>query len=353
MKNILIVIPSYEPDERLIKLCNDLYDNDLNEIIIVNDGSSKEYDYIFKEIQEKYNCKILEHKKNLGKGRGLKNAFNYILTHYNDVIGCVTADSDGQHSVKDIQRLMKELENNPDDLILGCRDFNKENVPFKSKFGNKITKNILALFCGVKVSDTQTGLRAIPKKMMQDLLDTEGERFEFETNMLIESKGKYNIKEVRIETIYDSKENHSTHFNPIVDSMKIYKSIFKVFFKYIFASFSSFAIDILLFDIFCKLIGGVNQSYYIIVATILARIISSIYNYVINHKLVFNSNQQIKKTAIKYFLLVILQMGLSAILVQALFNIANNCNETLIKILIDTILFFINFFVQKMFIFKK
>lgn len=353
MKEIPIVIPAYEPDDRLINLCKNLNDAKLENIIVINDGSGKKYDYIYDKIEKEYNCKILKHKVNLGKGRGLKNAFNYILTNYENVIGCVTADSDGQHSVEDIKKMIIELKDNPNDLILGCRNFNDKNVPWKSKLGNKSTKVALNLFCGVSVSDTQTGLRGIPAKMMEELLDIEGERFEFETNMLIECKDKYNIKEVKIKTIYDSKKNHTTHFNPIVDSIKIYKNILKVFLKYIFSSLSSFIIDILLFNYFCFIIKNINVDMYIAISTVIARVISSLYNYLVNHKVVFKCNDNKTKTALKYFALVITQMLISAVFVQKIFIIFVNVNATLIKIIVDTILFLFSFIIQRKIIFKN
>ena len=155
MENIPIIIPSYEPDERLLDLCDELYKADLKNVVIVDDGNGKKYESFFKEIIEKYGFKIIIHRINLGKGRGLKDAFNYCLVNMPKTIGCITADSDGQHTVKDIKRIMEELQQHPDELIIGCRNFDSENVPTKSKYGNKITKFVLSAFCGVKVSDTQ------------------------------------------------------------------------------------------------------------------------------------------------------------------------------------------------------
>lgn len=353
MENIPIIIPSYEPDDRLLKLCEELYKEGLKNVVVVDDGNGKKYEDFFKKIREKYGFKIIIHRINLGKGRGLKDAFNYVLVNMPNAIGCVTADSDGQHLVKDIKRMMDELKKHPDELIIGCRNFDSSNVPTKSKYGNKITKFVLGAFCGVKVSDTQTGLRAIPANMMEDLIDTDGERFEFETNMLIESKNKYKIRELEIETVYDSKENHSSHFNPVTDSIKIYRNIFKVFFKYIFASVASFVIDIVLFTCFCSIFKNLEIGYYIISATVLARIISSLCNYLLNHKLVFESKKSTKNTLYRYVLLVIIQMIVSAVAVQILANTFINTNESIIKIVVDTIIFFCNFFIQKYCIFEK
>ena len=350
MKDIPIVIPSYEPDERLIQLCENLYKEKLRDIIVINDGSSPKYDYIFKEIEKKYNCTILKHCINLGKGRGLKTAFNYLLATRKSILGCITVDSDGQHLVKDIKKCMSTFREHPDSLILGCRDFKSDNVPAKSKFGNNITKKVFKIFLGIKISDTQTGLRVIPKEFMRELIGVSGERFEYETNMLVEGKDKYPIVEVEIDTVYDSKENHSSHFNPIVDSFKIYRNIFKVFIKYIFSSASSFVIDIVLFSIFILIFDSFKE--YILIATILARIISSAYNYLLNHKFVFKSNKNKKQTVFKYYILVIIQMFLSGTLVTY-FVTKTMLNETFVKVCVDVILFFLSFFVQRKFIFSN
>ncbi|MDO5540470.1 MAG: glycosyltransferase family 2 protein [Eubacteriales bacterium] len=253
MSNIPIVIPSYEPDGNLIKLLEDLKDAGLGPVILVDDGSGERYGYLFEQARDEYQCHILKHAVNMGKGRALKSAFNYLLNEYQEeeILGCLTADSDGQHGVKDIKKCMEALEKSPQKLILGCRDFDLPSVPSKSKFGNKLTHYVCKWLCGIDVSDTQTGLRAIPGDFMRFLLNTPGERFEFETNMLLDSKGKVDIEEVKIETIYDSKENHATHFNPIMDSIKIYKIFGKCFLKFIVSSLSSSAVDLILFSILC------------------------------------------------------------------------------------------------------
>jgi hypothetical protein len=82
---------------------------------------------------------------------------------------------------------VEALQASPEKLILGCRDFTEEQVPQKSKTGNRITRNFCKYLCRIQVTDTQTGLRAISKKFMEKLMLVPGERFEFELNMLIEA----------------------------------------------------------------------------------------------------------------------------------------------------------------------
>lgn len=233
MNNIKVIplIPSFEPDEKLIKYVNSLIKEGFKKIIIVNDGSSNKYDYIFNKLSKMNECIVLKHDVNLGKGMALKTGLKYYLDIFSDYNGIVSADSDGQHSAKDTLNLALELEKDNSKLILGVRDFDNEHVPFRSKFGNKLTTNIFKMLYGVKINDTQTGLRAFGNDLIKEFLNCEGKRFEYEINMLITCvKKKIDIKEIKIETIYINK-NESTHFNAIKDSFKIYKVLFKEKFK--------------------------------------------------------------------------------------------------------------------------
>lgn len=351
--NIPIIIPAYEPDSKLLELVHKLKEADLTDIIIIDDGSGKDYRTIFDELASKYHCTVLKHAVNLGKGRALKDAFNFILNRDEKLIGCITADSDGQHTPLDIKNCMRALTENPDNLILGCRNFSGDHIPAKSKFGNELTKKVCDFLCGIKVSDTQTGLRGIPREFMKKLLPVSGERFEFETNMLIECKDGIKITEVAIETIYDSKKDHKTHFDPIKDSICIYRIFGKIFFKYIFSSLSACVIDILLFAAFCPLFYNWDTEIYVGAATVFARIISSAYNYLVNYRIVFNSKEKVSKAAIKYFCLAAIQMCLSALFVTIGVKILIQLSEVFVKVIVDTCLFFISYHIQQKYVFRK
>lgn len=353
---IPIIIPAYEPDERLITLLKDMVKENVGPIIIVNDGSGDEYDSIFSEAQEiilDNKGVILSHKTNQGKGRALKTAFEYVIKNQNNLIGVVTADSDGQHTPNCISKVRDKLMTEPNNLILGVRCFDKEDIPWKSRIGNNITEIVFRYISGVHVTDTQTGLRGIPKKFMQELLFVEGERFEFEMRMLLEASKKYCITEVKIETVYDSVENHQTHFNPIKDSIKIYRILGASFIRFVFSSVSASVVDLILFTLLCYAIKDKSRDYYVIYATIGARVVSAIYNYLINYNLVFKSNENVIKSAVKYFGLAVVQMFCSAGLVYLLVSFAGIIPETIYKIVVDTFLFLISYKIQQAFVFKK
>ena len=355
--NIPVVIPAYEPDERLVTLCDRFQKAGFQHVMLVDDGSGEAYEKVFLKAQEAMSpdrCVRLTHAVNLGKGRALKTAFDYILRTWPDAPACATADADGQHIPEDIEKCVKVFLSSNEHLILGVRDFNGRNVPGKSVFGNKLTRRIMHYLCGVSVSDTQTGLRVIPADFMRRLLGVPGERFEFETNMLIYTKRNHvSIKEVPIHTIYDSKEEHSTHFRPIVDSIRIYKIFGRIFLRFVFSSLSSAVLDLMLFHLFCGIMKGMAMTVpYIIVATVFARIISAFYNYLLNYKIVFHSEAPKLKSGMRYAVLALIQVCASALFVTMGARIMPYVQEVWIKAFVDTILFFISYGIQRRFVFE-
>lgn len=352
---IPIVIPSYEPDDRLIVLLNDLDAKEMGPVIIVNDGSSEEYDHIFEQAEAiiaKRGGKLISYRPNKGKGRALKTAFSYIAENMPGALGCVTADSDGQHTPECINKIFDAFREHPDDLIMGVREFNKKDIPWKSWFGNTVTIKVFSYVAGMKVNDTQSGLRGIPFRFMKELIDCKGERFEFETRMLLECAGRYGLTEIPIKTVYESKENHQTHFRPVADSIRIYKILGKKFFLYVFASLSSFVIDIILFHLFTLLFKDTFPAMYITYATVSARVISAVYNYFINYRVVFKSRASKAVSLTKYALLAVIQMSLSAGTVSLIVFLLPNVWETLVKAIVDTLLFFISYSVQQRLVFR-
>ena len=349
---IPVIIPAYEPDEKLLILLNHLKEAGIRNMIVVDDGSGSDFQTLFARAEATEGCTVLHHAVNLGKGRALKTAFNACLLRFPTQCGCVTADSDGQHTPQDILACMKKLWENPEALVLGCRNFDAADVPMRSSFGNKCTRKVFRYLVGLSVSDTQTGLRAIPASFMKSLMNVRGERFEYETNMLIETKNmSVPILEVPVETIY-LEENKTSHFNPIKDSIRIYM----IFGKFLFSSLSSSVLDLALFGLFCKVLRAASGIWtglpYIVGATILARIISAIYNFLLNYKVVFQSSANLAASAAKYFALAVCQMLCSAFLVNELFGLLGGY-EVAVKIPVDVLLFFLSFVIQREFVYRK
>ena len=317
-----------------------------NDIILVNDGSTPERLHYFEDAAKNPECTVLTHEQNRGKGAALKTAFDFVAKNRPDSIGVVTADGDNQHAPSDILACALRMEEYKNRIVLGARDFSLSHVPARSKMGNKLTSFVFKATVGLNITDTQTGLRAIPREYLESFCAIEGDRFEYETNMLLEMK-KRSIPffEEKIATVYID-ENSSSHFNPIVDSIKIYKTIF----KYIASSFSSFLIDEGAFFVLSYIF---KES--IVLCTVIARIISSLFNFFVNQRLVFESKARFAKTFFKYYALCIPQMLVSALAtkgVSLLLSASAPILVTLIKILIDTLLFFVSYRIQKKWVFK-
>lgn len=354
---VSIIIPSLNPDQKLIQVVDALIQAGFSDIILVNDGSNGGHMEPFETVLKYPQCTILTHEVNKGKGQALKTAFSFVLENRPQSCGVITVDGDNQHRAKDIAACKDEMLKMGDHVILGCRDFSGDHVPPRSRFGNNMTCFVFRYICGLKISDTQTGLRAIPAQYLRTFIDLAGERFEYETNMLLCLKEKkIPFSEVTIETVY-IEENASSHFNPVLDSFKIYKLIFAYFFKFIFSSAASCLLDLLLYTV----IGMALESYFgqetvILLATVSARVCSSLFNFTLNQKAVFRSEEPIKKTVVKYYILCICQMLLSGIgvtQITALLGIRKIGISTVIKAVVDGILFLFSYQIQKRWIFKR
>lgn len=354
MKEPYILIPALNPNRDLVEYIRKLIEKGFQHILVINDGSREDCNAIFHEIEAIKGCTVFRHAVNLGKGRALKNGFNFFLNlkDVSNYSGVITVDSDGQHSVDDVEKMAYSLEQHPESLILGCRNFSLEHVPKKSSFGNKITCRVLRLLYGIKLKDTQTGLRGFPTNIIPKFIQLFGERFEYETNMLIEvALKKIPVVEIDIQTIYIDN-NSETHFRPLKDSWAIYSLIFKSFFFYMCSSIASFLIDIGLFQLFVTLLKWLSiTTGYITLATFAARILSSLFNYTVNRTIVFKNSSN-KNSLIKYYILCICQMLISAGVVTGLYQVFQ-IPEVLIKIVVDTILFCISYQIQQRWVFRK
>jgi len=354
MKEPYILIPAFNPAEDLSDYVNTLRSRGFKHILIVDDGSNEKCRNIFNDIAKIKGCTVIHHAVNLGKGRAMKNGFNYFLNlpNLSEFSGVITVDSDGQHGVEDVVKIAEALKEHPDSLIMGCRDFTLDFVPKKSSFGNKMTCRIFRLLYGVKLKDTQTGLRGFPTSLIPMFIQLYGERFELETSILIEAAlKKIPVEEIDIQTIYINN-NSETHFRAIQDSWAIYSLIFKSFFLFICSSLASFIIDIGMFQLFMMFFKRIGMSgAYIVGATISARVVSSLFNYFVNKTVVFK-NMTGKRSVLKYYILCVCQMLVSAGSVNGIYH-AFHAPEVLIKVVVDSLLFCISYQIQQRWVFSK
>lgn len=217
----VVVIPAYQPDEQLIGLVERLHEQNFS-VLVVNDGSDETYDKIFTAITDK--AKIINSPKNEGKGAALKRGFAAIKEHFPTCEEFITADADGQHKVEDIIRAQQTLKSGKD-FVLTVREFQK-NMPFRSKFGNDLSRIVYTVMNGHYFDDNQSGLRGFAVKHIDWLLRVKGDKYDYEMNMLCYAdKQGIKITTLPIKAIYIDG-NKSSHFNPVADTLRIYKRLF-------------------------------------------------------------------------------------------------------------------------------
>ena len=358
LSKISVVLPSLDPDDKLVAVIDGLLEYGFTDIILVNDGSKPENLHYFEDAAAQHpEIHLLHHPVNRGKGAALKTAFAWFLENRPDAVGVVTVDGDNQHHPEDTRNCALHMMETGK-LVLGVRDFSLPHVPPRSRMGNRITSGVFKVFVGMTISDTQTGLRAIPTEDIKTLITIYGDRFEYETNMLLAMKD-YGIAfdEVKIRTVY-IEENKSSHFHAIKDSWRIYKLILKHFFRYTISAIVSAVVDngisMLLNALLHTLISGAALTA---VTTLGARAVSSLLNFFMNHKLVFESKVPTGKAMARYYMLALPQLLAQFLLTQGVFSLFGiQDHQVLLRgviyALVMTVLYFVSYAIQQRWVFS-
>jgi len=336
----IIVIPAYEPSSELCALVAVLQEaRPTQPIIIIDDGSSPNAAPIWAKLPQQIT--LLRHAINLGKGQALKTAFNYVLLHYPDAPGVITADADGQHLAADIFAVSDALVSDQATLWIGARQFDG-NVPFRSKIGNTVTRHVFRLLVGQMIHDTQSGLRGIPKHLLPTLLRISSNRYEFELDMLVDvAKQQHPIREIPIKTVY-LNNNQSSHFRPLLDSLRIYF----VFLRFCTLSLVTALLDFIVFSI------AFLCSHAILFSFITARMVAGSFNFYFGKQLIFKSDRHIWPEALRFTGLVLFLMMISYGLVNSMVYFLD-INVYTSKIIAEFGLFLLSFSAQRLFVFHR
>jgi putative flippase GtrA/SAM-dependent methyltransferase len=346
---IVLLIPAYRPGPELPALLRALEapqephapgaKEPFRATVIVDDGSGPDYASVFAAaIANDAPAVILTHAGNKGKGAALRTGIAYILSRYPGC-GVVTADADGQHHPEDILRVAARLERDPECLVLGARGFDGA-VPERSRLGNRISGLMFRLLVGQRLSDTQTGLRGIPQRLLPQLTTMRSSGYEFEADMLTAAKHlSIPIVEESIRTIY-SPGNATSHFNPLHDSMRIGF----VLARFTMLSLATAVLDNLVF------FGAVHAGLGAAPAQIVARAIAVLVNYPLARRAVFLSREPHRSTLVRYLALVTAS-GFVSFQLLALLDRRFGLGLLEAKILAESALFLVNFLVQRDFVF--
>ncbi len=333
-EQIAILIPAYKPDERLVKLVDDLRDAGFTRIVAVDDGGGEAYRSFFEAIRGK--AEVLVHEVNRGKGAALKTGLAFISGHWSGT-GVVTVDADGQHTPQDAKKIADALLARPDALILGSRD--KKQMPPRSKVGNTLTCVIFGMLTGLHIADTQTGLRGLPAGQLDRFSRLDGDRYEYEINMLIEcSRAKIPVSEVTIETIYIDN-NASSHFNAVKDGLRIYALMFRQAGKFMLSSLGCWLLEYILFIILTRTTG-----LDLWLRQVIVRVVSAVCNYTVNSQFVFEKKPS-GKSFLRYCLLAACILALSCLGIELLESIG--VPDLISKIVVDVTLYIISYRIQR------
>ena len=355
-KSLAVVLPSLDPDYKFDRVVEELVRNGFQIIVIVDDGSCDDRQSHFVRAAEYPQCVVIHHDINRGKGRALKTAFEYVLQNIPAAKGVVTIDGDGQHLLKDIaacgNRMLEDKK-----VVLGCRDFNLPNVPPRSVAGNQFTSKAFRVLFGIHLSDTQTGLRAIPRDYLEMFCNIPGERFEYETNMLLQMhRAGVDFEEQSIETIYDP-EDYSSHYNAVKDSWKVGKVMLRFLLsgsgvKYAISAVVSLSADYLVYYLLLVFLGTQREAVYHLIATFS----SSVLNFFINKFWVFEKKGRIIKELAGYYCICIPRTIISTLFASFVIYHLQTVNPgfaVLVRVVVDGALFIVSYFLQKKLVFKK
>ncbi|MBO5940656.1 MAG: glycosyltransferase [Kiritimatiellae bacterium] len=350
--DVVILIPAFKPQERLIGYVDELAVGGFRYIVVVDDGSGESYSDIFGALKSRPFCEVIHHEVNQGKGVALKTGLKFIRENYRDSLGVLTADADGQHLCDDCVKVAEALIRHGDHAIIGSRNFTLGKVPFRSWIGNRWSSISFAMVLGRWLADTQTGLRAFPMSLVSMLAEVQGERYEYEMGVLMAMvRNRVPIKTIPITTVYENG-NASSHFSPLKDTIRINCLVLSDFIRFAGVSVSSFILDQCLAWGFAAALHtvGLDRAEIIWTSGFAARLVSSVFNFSLNRSFVFKSNSRLSSSVWKYGLLCAVVIVLSNCGVMGLTFIG--LPRGLAKFLCDTFLYFAGYSIQSKFIFQ-
>ena len=347
--NTVVIIPTLDPDVRVVALVDELRGHGFSRFIVVDDGSAADREPLFAGLAHD-GAHVLRHERNRGKGAAIKTALEATRSLFPDATHIVTVDGDGQHLPDDIARVCQVAQGHRGHIVLGIRDFKGADVPLKSRIGNAFSTAYFKLDTGIACPDTQTGLRAIPASLIPFALSVDGERYEYEMNFLIAAAKKdLPLAFAPIETVYENG-NAGSHFSPVRDSARIYRQLL----RFASSSLSCSLVDLGLFALITALLN-LQTAALVTVATVVARMVSGALNFTLNRTWSFRDagspEGDARNQAVRYALLFFAQMTASGLLVTALSTLP--LPLVAVKMLVDGCLFIASYFIQRNWVFIR
>jgi glycosyltransferase involved in cell wall biosynthesis len=219
---VTIIVPAYNEEKTIGRVLSDtisIMDETQvpYEIIVVDDGSADKTGLI----ASAYEVRLITNKKNRGKGYSVKKGLQYA---HGDII--VTMDADGEHKPEELPNLIKPLFNGTD-IVTGSRFIasNHNATSRLNQMGNRFFNTVILVLIGKRVTDSQTGFRAIKRDVL-NTFDLESDGYEIEAEITVKSlKNGFTFKETPI-TVERRKYSFSK-LKLLSDGTKILRAILK------------------------------------------------------------------------------------------------------------------------------
>jgi len=211
---VIVIVPTYNNPLTIKEVAFDVLKYQ-DKVMIVDDGSDTPIETLFTE-DEKTNIVFVRHEVNQGKGQAIISGTQKAKElGYTDVL---SIDGDGQHLASQAHLLIEDCAG--DEIIIGARNLDLENVPLGSKFGRWFSNMWACWDTGYTITDSLSGYRIYPISILD--LPIKTKRFDWEMEVLVRhaDAGK-KIKEVNIECYYPSAEERVSHFRNFEDTMAI------------------------------------------------------------------------------------------------------------------------------------
>ncbi len=351
---VALVVPAYRPDARLVELLAGLRGRWGGPVLVVDDGSGERYSGVFRQCRA-LGAQVVSRAARGGKGEALKSGFEAAERLLPRPIGVVCADDDCRHLPADVVKVAELLSRRPEALVLGCRDFSVAGIAPTTHLANFCTRVAVRMFCGVAVSDTQSGLRGLPMDFALHMCEEEHGGFEFEAAMLAEAE-REGIEFAEVSIAYTSDAGApGSDFRPLADTARIFAVMLELFAKYALSSVFCYVLDLAIFGVLMTLLasgtvaGEATGSWGVYAATVLARVVSAGTNFAVNRRKVFGAGVSGARIA-RYVALSAGIMAASAIAVGWAAP-ATGIPAVIVKPFVDFLLFFVNYKAQQLWVF--
>ena len=204
------IVPAYNEGDSITAVVTGIREA-VTQVVVVDDGSTDDTS----ERARAAGAQVLRHVMNAGKGRAVRTGLKHVLT--GNFTHVLLLDGDMQHLPKEAGPLLAAAAETGADLVLGERQFFREQMPASRYHANRVGSRVLSWFVGVPLRDTQCGFRVFRVEALRGLrLRASG--YEIETEMLVKIRRRGGrLASVPVTAVYG---NHRSKLRPVRDTTR-------------------------------------------------------------------------------------------------------------------------------------